>query len=272
MMKRLLALCALIPVCGTATEYAPWFPRYLELQPRFTYTHEWFNTLDSGDHKCHYRAQNDFYEASVEVSYDVWDAELEVLIDSTRSHSLGPDNAKGTVRYLIMDDVVGDPVSWTVGLSLSTVFTQALHDVSVFHHGHFEGELHSAVGMEWDCYDTWSTRVWGLAGVGAGDQGGSSPWLHGIAAWEMNHQDRHQGRLYCEALYGLGSHNINLAIPFQGYGNIRHQSIDLGLRYQYLFDCNGSSLSAEYIVRMYARNCPQKMQAVQLTYLYPFGL
>ena len=272
MIKRLYATLFLLPFTLVATEYAPWFPRYLELQPRFTYTHEWFNSVDTSGDTDSYRARNDFYEGSIEVAYDVWDAQLEFLFDSTRSHHLGPDNGKGTVRYLLRDDVLGDPFSWTIGLSLSTVFTEALHDISVFHHGHFEGELHSSIGKEWGEGDSWSSRAWGVLGIGAGDQGGSSPWLHGSANWEINHNEQYQGRLFCEALYGLGARSLDLTAPFRGYGTIQHQSIDLGGRGEYVFECNGSSLSLEYRVRLHARNCPRHLQAIQVSYLYPFGL
>jgi len=58
---------------------------------------------------------------------------------------------------------------------------------------------------------------------------------------------------------------------FRGYGNIHHQSIDLGLSYRYLFDI-GLNVELSYSYRCFAKNCPQNVNAIMCMFEYPFGL
>lgn len=250
------------------TDLKPWYPRCLEFQSSFTYLHEQYCEVDEGTRVIHHPSKDDFYRAGLELAYDPFAYELEVTFSSTREHHLAPDTIQGTVRYQLLDDIVGDPVSLVTGVTVTQVFTQSLKDISTFHHGGIEAEFHVAVGRECPCYNTWVSRYFGVGGFGIADHG--SPWLHGILAWEKNWFDKHHVHLYLNALYGLGDQDLNV-FDFDGYGSIRHQSIDLGAQYRYIF-CTYSSLTAGYAHRVHAKNGPKNTNIYYIKFNYPFGL
>jgi hypothetical protein len=268
-MRRLLLIPLLF--CSSwlsGTDLKPWFPRYLEFQSSFTYLHQQYYKVDEGARTIHWRSKDDFYHTGLELAYDDLCGELELTFSSTKRHHLGPDNAKATLRYQVLDDIIGDPVSLVAGVTVSQVFALSLKDISTFNHGGIEGEFHLSVGAECPCWDTWTSRWWAVGGIGLGDHG--SPWLHGELAWEKNWCEQQHFRLFAEAIYGLGDENLDVFI-FDGYGPIRHQSIDLGAMYRYTFECDGS-LSLGYAHRLHARNCPENANIYYVTYEYPFGL
>lgn len=252
-----------------ATDLKPWYPRYLEFQSRFTYLHQQYREIDTKVGCIRRGANNDFYTGSLQLAYDAYCGELEATFSGTRRHHLGPDNIKGTLRYQILDDVVGDPVSLVVGLSLSQVFSLALKDVSVFHHGLFEGEINLALGQECATWTSWLSRWWGVAALGVGDHG--SPWVRGELAWEKNWWDKHRLRIFTDLLFGLGGQRLRLFVPFKGYGPIHHQSIDFGILYRYTLPCDGA-LSLGYSRRLFAKNCPKEVNFYWVQFLYSFGL
>lgn len=263
----------LIPLLLTSswlsgTDLKPWFPRYLEFQSTFTYLHQQYCDVNEGTRTIYWKSKDDFYTAGIELAYDDYCGELECTFSSTRRHHLGPDNIKGTLRYQILDDIIGDPVSLVAGVTVAQVFSLSLKDISTFHHGNLEGEFHLSVGKECPCYDTWRSRWWSVAGIGIGDHG--SPWLHGEFAWEYNWCDRQRVRIYAVGIYGLGDENLDVFL-FDGYGPIMHQSIDFGAMYRYTFACDGS-LSIGYAHRLHARNCPSHVNIYYISYEYPFGL
>lgn len=252
-----------------ATDLKPWFPRYLEFQSRFTYLHQQYHEIDTKVGCISRGANNDFYTGSLQLSYDVYCAELETTFSATRRHHLGPDNIKATFRYQILDDVIGDPVSLVAGISLSQVFALALKDVSVFHHGQLEGEVNLALGSECPTWTSWLTRWWTVLALGTGDHG--SPWVRGELAWERNWVDKHRFRLFTEMLFGLGGQRLRLFVPFKGYGPVHHQSIDFGLLYRYSLPCDGA-LSVGYSRRLFGKNCPVNVNFYFVQLLYPFGI
>ena len=130
-------------------------------------------------------------------------------------------------------------------------------------------EGHVAVGKEFECRQFWTSRIWGMGAVGIGDVG--SVWVKGDLVWEHNWWDRQQCSLFTHTLWGLGEKRLNLAIPFKGYGSIAHQSVDLGGRYAYFFEC-GITLHVEYAYRVYARNCPERTSIASIGLKYDFGL
>ena len=96
---------------------------------------------------------------------------------STRRQRGGIDHLRATGRYIVLDDVAGDPISLTAGLSYIESFIPGLHDVSSFHHGRAEGELFLSVGKERRAWASWIRRWWAAGAIGIGDRG--SPWLRG---------------------------------------------------------------------------------------------
>jgi len=271
MWLRLLLLggCLSVTSLCSGTDLKPWYPRYLEFQSRFTYLHQQYSEIDTKVGCIERGANNDFYTGSLQLAYDVYCGELETTFSGTRRHHLGPDNIKGTFRYQILDDVIGDPVSLVAGVSLSQVFSLALKDVSVFHHGQLEGELNVALGSECSTWTSWLSRWWTIVALGTGDHG--SPWVRGELDWEYNWHEKHRLRIFTDMLFGLGGQRLRLFVPFEGYGPVRHQSVDFGVVYRYALVSDGA-LSIGYSRRLFARNCPKEVNFYFVQFLYPFGL
>ena len=275
MFKKILALSILMPMLAFSTELKPWYDRELEIHSRTTYWLQSFHHLDVSHGPSQYRSNDSFLTLSLLAARLAWCFEGEAAAAKTRRHPFGMDHIKLTGRYLWLSDVLADPISLTTGVSISSVFKPARHDIGSFHHGGIETEFHAAVGRESSCYQFWTSRWWSVVGLGIGDIG--SPWIRLDADWEHNWWDTQKLRLFAHTLWGLGHRSLSLKKHFPGYGYIRHQSIDVGARYSYLFYC-GVTLSLEYARRLYAENCPRNVNffLVQLHYSFPipygFGL
>lgn len=268
MMKHILGALALLPVLCFATDFEPWYGDSVALDVKNSYFYQSFNHVDG--HRCtRYRARDSFDTLSAEVNYDVYAAELEVTFADTKHRSFGFDNVRLTGRYQLMNDILADPYSIVAGLTLTQCCKLSLHDVSSFHHGLFESELHIAAGKETECEEFWVTRYWGVLGIGLADRG--SAWVRLNAVWERNWWNHHQFRAYINTLWGFGGNSLNVH-HFHGYGPIGHQSIDIGVRYDYLIDCFDTIFSLAYERRLYARNFPECTNVIMARLTYQFGV
>jgi hypothetical protein len=276
MRKRLfviawMLLCLFFPLLPLkALELKPWFTPMFELQGRATTLGQLYYSVDTKEGKIKYPAGSFFLDLELFTTLlQQWSVEFEAIAAQTRHRSFGFDSLSLTGRYLWMDDVVGDPVSLTTGLTLYKVFKLSRHDLSIFHHGGIEAELHAAIGKEISCGAEWKTRAWCVAGLGVGDLG--SPWIRADAHWEHRWCMLHQLRFSLLTLWGLGTRPLRSVRHFQGYGPIQHHSIDAGLRYTYLLN-HGIALSAEYAFRVYAHNCPSSANFILFILDWPLTL
>lgn len=251
------------------TERAPWFSRNLELQPKMAYTYQTYNSFNTNHRPKSHGSDNSFLNVSLSGAYAQYSMEIEVNAAATRHRMFTCSDITLTGRYQLLDDVVADPVSLTVGLSLAQVFKLALHDLSCFYHGGFQGEIDVAVGKELSCDQSWQSRWWGILGFGVADHG--SPWVRGDLNWEKNWEEVHRVRLGLESLWGLGHRGLQIQKHFRGYGPVRHQSIDALASYTYATDCYGI-WTVGCGGRLYALNCPRGAVCCSISLLYPFGL
>lgn len=270
MIRTFLALF-LIPFSLFATDLKPWFPTSLEFQLQGSYAHQFYNQLHIAHTPVSYRSRDDFYRGSLQFAYSRFCAEYEMMFAKTKRQDFDMAANCLTLRFQPMDDISGDIVSLVIGVTGRQVFSSALHDISLFHHGRVEAELNLSVGKENSTFRSWSSRWWAEAGIGIGDQGASSPWLRGKLAFEKALFCFHRLSVFSELLYGLGSRNINLVLPFPGYGRIRHQSIDVGGRWEWDLCWNGT-FAFEYKHRIHSYNAPRGAGCFQLAYTYPLGL
>lgn len=261
----------LFPFLCLATQYEPWFDNVLELQVRSGTIFQHYGHIRKNStmvRKLDNVLTRNLSLAIAPLMYLNFEAEINLT--RTHNHDFALEDTKFTGRYLIFDDVMGDPYSLTAGLSLTLPTYHFRHDISLFHSGPAEWEAHMALGKEYPCEDRWQTRWWALGGIGIANRG--SPWLRADINWERNFCERHQFRLYAKSLWGLGDHTIQIDDSFPGYGSIRHQTIDVGGRYSYLlfFPCGYlkfldlSRLEIEYAYRVYAQNAPATVHTVTL--------
>jgi hypothetical protein len=259
--------CIFSQLC--ATDLSPWYTRYLEIQPKASYEYQFYSTVNDSNKAKHYSSQNHFLNMSLSGAYDRWCLEFESNFADTRHRSFSFSDVRLTLRYQWLDDVLGDPISLISGCTLIQDVKWARNDISCFYHGCFEGEFHLAAGKETSCEQFWMSRLWGLLGFGMADEG--SPWIQGSLNWDHNWWDFHKVNMSILSLWGLGGNNLNLARPFKGYGSIGHYSIDLAVSYQYTFDFGGM-FGVEYAYRLYAHNCPARVNTFGVNFIYPFGL
>lgn len=249
-----------------ATQQLPWLPELGEF--------EWRESLSQ--QSSSYASQELFLDSSLATSLFDFGFEVEALAAHTRRQK-GIDDFKATLRYRWLDDIEGEAVSLTSGVSLSQCFRRSLHNPSVFHHGYLETELFLSVGKEFNegCYDlldyevSCSSRLWAVvAGGVAVDRG--SPWARFNVSYEKQVWQKHLLRVFMTGLYGCGGEGFHLD-DFKGYGPIAHRSLELGVRYGRLIDCLGE-ISIEYSNRLYARHCLKHVSQFTLQLTYPFGL
>lgn len=258
------------PCVLQALDLKPWFGNPFEFEVRPKYVYQNFNKVNTAAGDLSYASNDHFVSLDVGMAiFGNWDAQVEVVAAQTRAHSFNFDCARIMGQYLWMDDVIGDPVSLTTGITLCQATTISLHDLGSFHHGKFEGELHVAVGREATCGSTWSSRWWVIGGLGLADVG--SPWwrLDGVMEYQVCRGQYLEAGLY--SLWGLGHSPLTGVTGFQGYGPIDHRSVDVGVAYIYRFDIWGS-LKLGYRRRLYARNFPERVNYAIIEYLFPFGL
>jgi len=251
---------------ASATDYKPWYGRVLELDTSADVLMQAFSHVDS-HHSSGKRKEFDTF-IDLSASLAVWEsiaAELEVIAAETRHQSFGMDAIRFTGRYRWLNDLVGDPVSLSTGVTLSGIFPPVRRNIATFDHGGFAAEAHIAVGKELSCMQFWTSRAWSVLGVGLADVG--SAWIRANFAWEHNWWDRHRVELFADSIWGLGRNELNLH-NFRGYGSVDYQAIDMGFRYNFQCD-NGIVLSAGYGYRVYSRNCPQNVNLILLKIFYP---
>lgn len=269
--KRIRIFCILFSLFFSnlfATDLNPWYGRDLEIETNAIFRYQRYYVIKTPSRNLRYHSNDQFYTVNAGLSAFDFRAELEATLANTRKQNPAFDNARLTVRYKVWNDILGDFLTLTPGITLTQACKHSVHDLSSFHHGKLEAEFHLAFGREFSCAEFWYRRFWGVVGIGTADVG--SPWLRGDFNWEENWCDQQQLRLFILTLWGLGGNNIHCRHSFKGYGPIHHQSIDLGVGYSYLFEF-GAKVSLDVTHRVYAYNFPSQANQFVLSVFYPFG-
>lgn len=271
MLKNIcLLLSFFILSYAEATDLKPWFGKDYEVELRASLLYQNYNKVSIPHHRSFNRNENDgFAELSAAYPFKKYCCEFEVIAANTKHQNCRWDNFRLTGRYQCFDEQEGSPFSVVVGFTFIQALSRAVHDISSFHHGHFEGEFTLSIGKKYGFLETdsYQQRWWNVIGVGNSDIG--SAWLRDYFAWEYNYADVHQFRGFINAQLGTGKDNLDPCC-FNGYGHIAHRSVDVGIRYGYSFNCWGT-LSLQYARRVYAYNFPANANLVLLEYYLPFG-
>ena len=194
--------------------------------------------------------------------------ELQLSALNSKHQIFGLSALRLTGRYFFLNDIIGDLVSLAAGVTVSQIFHAAKRNIATFDHGGIAFEGHVAIGKEFSCEQFWTSRAWSVIGLGIADAG--YPWLRANLVWERNWWEIHQFKLFAESLWGFGHKKLSIH-PFHGYGPVRYQAIDLGLRYSLRLE-NDALLSIGYAHRVLGRNCPRNVNFLKLEASYPFSL
>ncbi|MFA6916653.1 MAG: hypothetical protein WC222_09670 [Parachlamydiales bacterium] len=236
-------------------DYAPWYKSpVLELDTYFEYLHQHYQRLDADTDCRNHGETSHFFTFGADISpWMPWNAQAEFsLADTTEQRSFYAKDFQLMGRYLLLDDVIGDPVSLSAGVTYMQFSKPAREDVGVFAHGAMAGEAHLAVGKEFAPNQFWLARGWALGGIGVGDRG--APWLRADAAFETNYCDFWSNAFVINSQWGLG-HSLLCPEDFSGYGKLRYQFVDMGWKSESRFFT--STFKVGVLYRVYARNCPK---------------
>ncbi len=274
-MKKLcfLAMTCLVTSVGSflgATELQPWFGKELEFSLRPSYSYQGFKKIQTPKGTVASKGWSQTTGLSLSlISAQQWSGEVELDAVNTRKRHLGFDSGKVTARYLLLDDVKGDPVSLTGGATVGFVSSRWLKDPSVIRHGNANVEGHLAVGKELSNGPVWTYHFWAMMGLGLSNKG--SGWGRLSLNVEKNIQEKHRIALFSEGSEGFGHRTLVLGPTFEGYSKVGYRAIDVGARYSYKTDFWGS-FSLGYTRGVYARNQPEQANTLTFAYFFLFGV
>lgn len=252
----------------TGLEKQPWFGEVYAFHLLTGYSYSHFSQIQ-GNSSSLPPSNDHLVFADLEFSFSpVWSTDIDMEWADTPRQIFGFRSFGSQVRYLWMDDVIGDPFSLSTGVSMRIVSPTSLKDISCPYHGDIEVEGSGALGKEFDSLQFWRFRVWFYAALGIANKG--SPWVKGSIALEGNQQDEHKWAIWLEGVHGYGKEgSLNLS-SFRGYGRVRQKALDIGIRYGYRMGVWGT-LRAEYGKRVLAKRCPKNIHTFTLSYLLPFS-
>lgn len=258
-----------LPAVSPALEMQPWFCDVYEFHFVGSYAYSRFNTVQGAIPQLRepFNA-NVLYFGLEFCPTPEWSIDTDLQFADTSAMPFNFRTFALQGRYLWFDDIIGDPVSFSTGVSSRVTSTRALHDVSCPSHANLDFELNFSLGKEFDTNESWRWRLWGFGAVGHGNRG--SPWVRGLVMGETNIHDMHRFALYAIGSNGYGRHSHLDPYHFFGYAKIRQKSIDLGIRYGIRTGVWGS-LRFEYMRRVLAKACPQNVNTVIVSYLLPFS-
>ncbi|QVL57178.1 MAG: hypothetical protein KFB93_07295 [Simkaniaceae bacterium] len=268
-MKWLLTLF-FFPSLAFTFVLEPWYTTIGEFQFRSAYSYQYYPSVNQGKNPSSYHSHDHLIDLNLGIQFwPNWEFQVESDFSNTRKLNWGTQRFGIQLRYLLLDDVAGDPVSLSLGLQSYYVPSRNLRDVSSPYHAQGNIELGAAIGKEIDKTYNWLFRFWGFLGVGTANRG--LPWVRPLLATEMKFQQQHKLKVFSEGYVGFGHlRRININ-QFNGYAKIAHRSIDLGLNYSYLFKIWGT-LGFQYAYRLYAHSFPEHASTFKVEYRLPFSL
>ncbi len=261
--------CLMAPSMAMTLEQQPWFGSVYEFHFLGGYAFSRFDQVAGGTPQL----TKPFNSNVVYLGLDftpapVWAVDVDMQFADTTQMSFNFRTAAGQVRYLWLDDLVGDAISLSTGGNFRATSSHALHDISCPSRTNLDFELNLALGKEFEANPSWLFRLWGFGAVGQGISG--SPWVRAIAAIETNILEQHKLGIFAEGNNGFGSRRHVDINDFDGYAKIRYKSIDLAFRYGYRLGVWGT-IRAEYAHRFLAKAYPENVNTWAISYLLPFS-
>ncbi len=253
--------------CLFSVEKQPWFEDIYEFNLLGKYEYSFFNKIDKPIQQLtSYSHGNLFY---FDLNF-VWAPQLSTDVDlqfsTTSMQSFGFRSTAIQMRYLWLDDIVGDFVSLVTSIATRYVSKKSFRDINNPLYGRFSLTGDISVGKEIDL-DYLRLHFWGDALVGIPSNG--SPWLEGILAFNGVFDDS-KIELLLNGIRGYGKNRFIDVENFNGYGNVRKKILDLQISYSHKMSVWGF-LSCGYQRRLLAKTAPENVNTFFIEYLYPFS-
>lgn len=259
-----------MPLVAIAIETQPWFGDVYEFHFLGAYSYSEFHKVANAKPPYNQPFHENLIYSGLDFAFTPqWAVDADLQVAETTKQSFNFRTAAIQLRYLWLDDVIGDAVSLATGASGRFTPSYALRDVSCPSHAPLDFEVNFSVGKEWEATHDWLFRFWGYGAIGHAIRG--SPWVRAIVSIETNIDDQHKFALYGVGENGYGRHVHIDVNHFDGYAKIRNKSIDLGIRYGYRMGVWGT-VRFEYIRRLLAKSCPSQVNTWMVSFLIPFSL
>jgi hypothetical protein len=270
-MKKWFFSLLLLPLTSFwGIEMQPWLGDVYEFHFLGSYAYSWFHSVQGSRPPFNQFFQSNLVYFGLDFSPSpVWSIDMDLQFADTSQMSFNFRTAAVQARYLWLDDIVGDPISLTTGVSVRATGTSSLKDVSCPSHGNVDFEANFSLGKEFDASDSWRFRTWAFGAVGQANRG--SPWVRATIALETNIKDRHKWAIFADGINGYGRHTHINVDHFFGYAKVREKAIDLRVRYGCKIGVWGT-IRLEYAHRVLAKVAPQRVNTFMLSYLLPFSL
>ena len=266
----LLKYVFFLPIALFGLDRVPWFCTIWEFAFTPTYTYSRYPKVQHGVPHLQNPSNDQLLSLNLDVSPATnWQLATEVEFADTPRQAMGLRSIAFQARYLLLDDILGDPVSLTTGLVVRGVSEHSLKDVSCPYHSDINFEINTAIGREWDHGFEWKVRVFGGASAGMANRG--FPWMTGFAMIEGQVHQTNRIGLFLDAAAGFGGRRDVFINHFHGYADIGHRNLDIGVKYTYVFDIWGH-FSVSYARRIYARSFPEQVNFFTVSYMLPFSL
>ncbi len=268
MIRKTILTLLVIPFLGCALEVQPWFGDVFEFYFLGSYAYSRFNSVQNAVPQIKPPFNSHILYGGLDFSpTPEWNIDTDIQFAATTKETFNFRSAAWQARYLWLDDIVGDPISFATGASVRVTSTTSLKDISCPYHGNVDFEVNFALGKEWDASECWRFRAWGYGAVGHANRG--SPWVRATVALETNIDDVHKLAFIADGSNGYGRHTRVNPDHFFGYARVRQKSIDLCFRYGYRIGVWGT-LRFEYDRRVLAKSCPNAVNTFVFSYLLPF--
>jgi hypothetical protein len=267
-MKK-IAVFSLICCSLQGLEENPWLGNAYEWNACVSESYSRYRFIDNAKVQPQYAYNN--YDTDLSLSVTLGASllgELELEMARTPHQTFGFRSMALYGQYQILDDIIGDVVSLTCGLSARAVTGRAVRDVSSPYASYLNGEFSLSIGKEWIYSADWNVR-WHMAGmIGLANHG--SFWNRALAAIEAKVWQNASCKLFLEGYFGYGRDQVVDIDHFHGWGYIRHGSLDIGGSYQYALGLWGE-IGLSYAYRVIAYSYPQNTQTATLFYRLPFS-
>jgi hypothetical protein len=270
MKKIFLAAFLTAAIPSFTLETKPWFGDVYAFDFQSAFSYSRFNKVQGASKQLSAPLNN--CDLLLDLGFTLspaFDLQLEGEFGRTTLTNSALRSGAVQVRYQVLDDISGDPVSLVFGWSARGATHHFLKDVSTPYAAEFNTELTCSVGKEWSQQGVWTIRTYGFVAVGQGNRG--YPWTRGLYVWQYNLDDTHRFTAFADADCGFGNKQHVNVKHFSGWGKFQHQSIDLGVGYGYKIGLYGV-LTASYAHRVYAHNSPEHVNFFILAYTLPFSL
>ena len=260
----------LFPLVASTLETKPWLGTVWEFDFSAAYTYSRFSRVDGASAQLKHPFNDQLVTLDIGFTpSEMWDVRAEVEVVNTPRQSWGYRSAAVQGRVQWLDDISGDPLSLTSGLNMREVSTVSLRDISCPYHSVVDFELTTAIGKEWSKGCHWTMRTWGNVGIGMANRG--YPWLSAQGVVEKNWNNHHRAILFADGYIGFGPKQHVDVNHFHGWAKYHHQSVDLGVGYQYHFDLWGD-ITVSYAYRVFAHTFPERVNFFTIAYQVPFSL